>query len=301
MNKAKQVGFSLSALLLLGAGLTACTPASSPNNNGAKTNSVRQSGIDQRNQGITGYNSTRTDGTYRTANHLATRVSQLPGVASAYVMVSGQTAFVAIHQTGGSGKGLTNGGTTGNTGTSGTTSSGGSGTTGTSSGGTTGTTSSGMSGGTGGMMNGAFGGTSNGTGTGTMGNGTGNFGETAGSWTGGNNGTRGSGTGVNGLGSYSGSGSGTGTMSGSGTNTGTTGGFSGGTGAMSGDVDNDLKQRITNTVRQADPSIKNVYVSANPELFSHFRTFTSDMTTGRFGAGTHVLGDVIHRVFPTSR
>ncbi|ATY84945.1 hypothetical protein CVV65_08425 [Kyrpidia spormannii] len=46
-------------------------------------------------------------------------------------------------------------------------------------------------------------------------------------------------------------------------------------------VSNQLKQRVTDVIRKADPSIRIVRVSANPAVMQRFQTFSQDLQNGR--------------------
>jgi spore cortex protein len=63
-----------------------------------------------------------------------------------------------------------------------------------------------------------------------------------------------------------------------------------------------LKTRITNTVKQQDPRIKTVLITADPDAFHHFQKFATDVKNGRPVSGLfNQLFDVIHRVWPTQK
>ncbi|GIM44770.1 hypothetical protein DNHGIG_03190 [Collibacillus ludicampi] len=67
------------------------------------------------------------------------------------------------------------------------------------------------------------------------------------------------------------------------------------------DVSDHLKQRITDVVKQTDPNITTVYVSANPAIYSRFESFARDLASGRPMTGMADLTDMIRRVWPTAR
>jgi YhcN/YlaJ family sporulation lipoprotein len=67
------------------------------------------------------------------------------------------------------------------------------------------------------------------------------------------------------------------------------------------DVSDHLKQRITDVVKQTDPNITTVYVSANPAVFSRFEAFARDLASGRPVTSLADLTDMIRRIWPTAR
>ncbi|ASS74608.1 hypothetical protein CIG75_06250 [Tumebacillus algifaecis] len=127
-------------------------------------------------------------------------------------------------------------------------------------------------------------------------------------------GTYGTGTGTTGLGvgngAYGTSGAGTyGTYgTGRGMSAGTYGTYNAGTnqvgtynaGTNTADVSNDIKQRVISAVKQGNPSITTVHVSANPALYSHMESFIRDTASGHPMRGLGDLGDMLRRLFPTS-
>ncbi|AET56956.1 YhcN/YlaJ family sporulation lipoprotein [Paenibacillus terrae] len=61
-----------------------------------------------------------------------------------------------------------------------------------------------------------------------------------------------------------------------------------------------VKSRIANKVKQFSPSIEQVYVSANPDFVKHATDFTRSVQNGHPIKGMSAqLGDIIQRVFPT--
>ncbi|ARU63734.1 hypothetical protein CBW65_00005 [Tumebacillus avium] len=66
------------------------------------------------------------------------------------------------------------------------------------------------------------------------------------------------------------------------------------------DVSNDIKQRVISAVKQGNPSITTVYVSANPGLYNRMDAFSRDTVSGHPGRGLNDLGDMFRRLFPTT-
>ncbi|MFD2169383.1 YhcN/YlaJ family sporulation lipoprotein [Tumebacillus lipolyticus] len=66
------------------------------------------------------------------------------------------------------------------------------------------------------------------------------------------------------------------------------------------DVSNDVKQRVVAAVKQANPSITTVYVSANPGLYNRMDAFVRDTVSGHPIRGLGDLGDMLRRMFPTT-
>jgi hypothetical protein len=64
------------------------------------------------------------------------------------------------------------------------------------------------------------------------------------------------------------------------------------------DVSDRLKQRIADVVKQTDPNITTVFVSANPAVFSRFEAFARDLASGRPVTSVADLTDMIRRVWP---
>ncbi|TCS74916.1 YhcN/YlaJ family sporulation lipoprotein [Effusibacillus lacus] len=67
------------------------------------------------------------------------------------------------------------------------------------------------------------------------------------------------------------------------------------------ELSTDMQKRIEQVVKQADPSITAVYASNSPILMTRFTTFNDNRPAARTRAGINDLGDVIRRVFPTTR
>lgn len=66
------------------------------------------------------------------------------------------------------------------------------------------------------------------------------------------------------------------------------------------DVSNDIKQRVISAVKQGNPSITTVYVSANPGLYNRMDAFSRDAASGHPARGLGDLGDMFRRLFPTT-
>ncbi|RAL25903.1 YhcN/YlaJ family sporulation lipoprotein [Thermoflavimicrobium daqui] len=63
-----------------------------------------------------------------------------------------------------------------------------------------------------------------------------------------------------------------------------------------------LKQKIANQARKAEPAIRNVYVSANPDFAKQLTGYADDVRSGRPVQGLmDRLTDLIHRTFPESK
>lgn len=65
-------------------------------------------------------------------------------------------------------------------------------------------------------------------------------------------------------------------------------------------ISEDMRIRIVQSVRQADPSLAQVYVSNDRILMNRFQTYIGGVGA-RTRTGINDLGDVIRRVFPTAR
>ncbi|MEA3319250.1 MAG: YhcN/YlaJ family sporulation lipoprotein [Bacillota bacterium] len=64
----------------------------------------------------------------------------------------------------------------------------------------------------------------------------------------------------------------------------------------------DVEEKIANQVRKSDGSIRNVYVSVNPEFVDRMEGYTNDIREGRPVAGIFdEFTEVVQRLFPTSR
>lgn len=66
-------------------------------------------------------------------------------------------------------------------------------------------------------------------------------------------------------------------------------------------VSGGMKTRVATAIRQANPSIQNVYVSANPQLFDRMGAYTNDSVQGRVTGAGNDLMDALRRVFPAAR
>lgn len=65
------------------------------------------------------------------------------------------------------------------------------------------------------------------------------------------------------------------------------------------DIDDDLKQRVTEAVQNADQSIRNVYVSANPQFVQTIDDYVNEVQNGRPVEGFFEEFTVmIQRIFP---
>ena len=63
-----------------------------------------------------------------------------------------------------------------------------------------------------------------------------------------------------------------------------------------------FKNKITKTVKKADKSIDNVYVSVNPDFYDRMTDYGNELRNGHPVAGLfNQFTDTIHRVFPTSK
>ena len=64
----------------------------------------------------------------------------------------------------------------------------------------------------------------------------------------------------------------------------------------------DVEKKIADQVRKSDGSIRNVYVSVNPEFVDRMEGYTNDIRDGRPVAGIFdEFTEVVQRLFPTSR
>lgn len=65
------------------------------------------------------------------------------------------------------------------------------------------------------------------------------------------------------------------------------------------DIDDDLKQRVTEAVQNADQSIRNVYVSANPQFVQTIDDYVNEVQNGRPVEGFfEEFTEMIQRIFP---
>ena len=63
-----------------------------------------------------------------------------------------------------------------------------------------------------------------------------------------------------------------------------------------------IKDQITAKTKKADPNIKTVNVSADPDVIRHFQQYVSDIQAGRPVTGLwNQIQDIINRVWPTSK
>ncbi|MGE6379325.1 YhcN/YlaJ family sporulation lipoprotein [Peribacillus muralis] len=68
------------------------------------------------------------------------------------------------------------------------------------------------------------------------------------------------------------------------------------------DVSNDLKHRVADAVRGADPSVDKVHVSTNPDFVQRMDGYSNDIQNGKPVAGfADEFKELVHRVFPSSR
>ncbi|MGG0787836.1 YhcN/YlaJ family sporulation lipoprotein [Peribacillus simplex] len=68
------------------------------------------------------------------------------------------------------------------------------------------------------------------------------------------------------------------------------------------DISNDLKERIADAVRGADPSVDQVYVSANPDFVQRMKGYANDIQNGKPVAGfAEEFRELVTRIFPSPR
>ncbi|MFJ8070304.1 YhcN/YlaJ family sporulation lipoprotein [Peribacillus sp. NPDC096447] len=68
------------------------------------------------------------------------------------------------------------------------------------------------------------------------------------------------------------------------------------------DISNDLKERVADTVRGADPSVDQVYVSANPDFVQRMEGYANDIENGKPVAGfAEEFREFVTRIFPSPR
>lgn len=93
---------------------------------------------------------------------------------------------------------------------------------------------------------------------------------------------------------------GTAGTTGTGVGTGTTGTGTMGTGANGTDtITSAIKDKISNTIKSTDSSIKNVYVSANPDFVQRVSNYATDLGNGHPISGmVSELSTMIERIFP---
>ncbi|RRN68884.1 YhcN/YlaJ family sporulation lipoprotein [Peribacillus simplex] len=68
------------------------------------------------------------------------------------------------------------------------------------------------------------------------------------------------------------------------------------------DISNDLKEKIADAVRGADPSVDNVYVSTNPDFVQSMHKYANDIQNGKPVAGfVDEFRKLVTRVFPSQK
>ena len=68
------------------------------------------------------------------------------------------------------------------------------------------------------------------------------------------------------------------------------------------DISNDLKERVADAVRGADPSVDQVYVSANPDFVQRMDGYANDIENGKPVAGfAEEFRELVTRIFPSQR
>ncbi|MED3834250.1 YhcN/YlaJ family sporulation lipoprotein [Peribacillus frigoritolerans] len=68
------------------------------------------------------------------------------------------------------------------------------------------------------------------------------------------------------------------------------------------DISNDLKERVADAVRGADPSVDQVYVSANPDFVQRMDRYANDIENGKPVEGfAEEFRELVTRIFPSSR
>ncbi|MFS0666669.1 YhcN/YlaJ family sporulation lipoprotein [Peribacillus frigoritolerans] len=68
------------------------------------------------------------------------------------------------------------------------------------------------------------------------------------------------------------------------------------------DISNDLKERVADAVRKADPSVDQVYVSANPDFVQRMDRYANDIKNGKPVEGfADEFRELVTRIFPSSR
>ncbi|MFJ7937941.1 YhcN/YlaJ family sporulation lipoprotein [Peribacillus sp. NPDC096622] len=68
------------------------------------------------------------------------------------------------------------------------------------------------------------------------------------------------------------------------------------------DISNDLKERVADTVREADPSVDQVYVSANPDFVQRMEGYANDIENGKPVEGfAEEFRELVTRIFPSPR
>lgn len=68
------------------------------------------------------------------------------------------------------------------------------------------------------------------------------------------------------------------------------------------DISNDLKERVADAVRGADPSVDQVYVSANPDFVQRMDRYANDIENGKPVEGfAEEFRELVTRIFPSPR
>ncbi|TKH11459.1 YhcN/YlaJ family sporulation lipoprotein [Peribacillus simplex] len=68
------------------------------------------------------------------------------------------------------------------------------------------------------------------------------------------------------------------------------------------DISNDLKERVADAVRGADPSVDQVYVSANPDFVQRMDGYANDIENGKPVEGfAEEFRELVTRIFPSPR
>lgn len=68
------------------------------------------------------------------------------------------------------------------------------------------------------------------------------------------------------------------------------------------DISNDLKERVADAVRGADPSVDQVYVSANPDFVQRMDGYANDIENGKPVEGfAEEFRELVTRIFPIPR
>ncbi|SIR27770.1 sporulation lipoprotein, YhcN/YlaJ family [Peribacillus simplex] len=68
------------------------------------------------------------------------------------------------------------------------------------------------------------------------------------------------------------------------------------------DISNDLKERVADAVRGADPSVDQVYVSTNPDFVQRMKGYANDIENGKPVAGfAEEFRELVTRIFPSPK
>ncbi|CAG9623700.1 YhcN/YlaJ family sporulation lipoprotein [Sutcliffiella rhizosphaerae] len=68
------------------------------------------------------------------------------------------------------------------------------------------------------------------------------------------------------------------------------------------ELSNEIKEKISKQVRKADPSVKNVHVSVNPEFVNRMEGYTTHVREGHPISGIFdEFTETVRRIFPTNR